>query len=98
MRNLTSDDVTGICSIYPSNGTRDVAASVAASGTISEDACDSTPRHGFQSECAQPVSKGCTVASGRAGSPQGVLAIAAALVAAAKRARRRPRASASVGE
>jgi hypothetical protein len=98
MRNLTADDVTGICSIYPSNGTRDVAPSVAASGTITEDTCDPTPRHGFQSQCAQPVSKGCAVAWGSVGSPPGVLAIAAALMAAATRARRRPRAPGGVGE
>jgi hypothetical protein len=94
MRNLTADDTTGICSIYAPDGTRDVAKSVAASGTIPEDKCDPTPRHGFQSQCAQPVGKGCAAAGGNAGSQPAVLAFAAALMAAARRARRRPRAPA----
>jgi len=55
MRTLTTDDMTGICSIYPPDGTREVATSVAASGSVAEDACNPTPRHGFQSQCAQPL-------------------------------------------
>lgn len=57
MRNLTQDDVDGICAIYPPDGTR----SLGDGGTVGEDACDPTPRHGFTSQCATPKS-GCAVA------------------------------------
>lgn len=66
MRNLTSDDVNGICAIYPPNGTRNVDM-----GTVTEDACDPTPRHGFTTDCAaaSTPSKGCQV--GLVGTPVG---------------------------
>ena len=54
MRNLTSDDVSGICTIYRPDGTRTSAA-----GPIPEDACDPTPRHGFSSACGTPQKKSC---------------------------------------
>lgn len=60
-RILSADDMAGICSIYPPDGTRAVATSVAANGFLTEDACDPTPRHGFQSECAQPQKAACAV-------------------------------------
>ncbi|HEY4011790.1 MAG TPA: matrixin family metalloprotease [Polyangiaceae bacterium] len=63
MATLSADDIQGICTIYPSDGTRAVDTSVAASGFIASDACDPTPRHGFQSVCAQPVMVGCAVAT-----------------------------------
>jgi hypothetical protein len=91
MRDLTADDTTGICSIYPPNGMREVATSVAASGSISEDACDPTPRHGFQSDCAQPQSKGCAAAPSARGTRFSGLIVVAALVVGARRARRRLR-------
>jgi hypothetical protein len=55
MRTLGADDVAGICSIYLPDGNRVVDTSVATSGELAGGACDPTPRHGFQSECAQPV-------------------------------------------
>jgi MYXO-CTERM domain-containing protein len=58
MRNLTQDDVQGICSIYPPDGTRNIGDG----GTVSEDSCDPTPRHGFQSACASGQSSGCSLA------------------------------------
>jgi hypothetical protein len=58
MRNLTSDDTTGICSVYPPAGTRSVDPSVADGGVLQEDPCDPTPRHGFQSACVVPPSGG----------------------------------------
>jgi Matrixin len=61
MATLSADDIGGICSIYPPDGTRVVDPSVASGGAIAEDACDPTPRHGFQSLCAQP---GCSLAGG----------------------------------
>ena len=63
MRNLTSDDISGICSAYPPDGTRAVAASVVEGGSQVEEACDPTPRHGFSTECAAPAkSAACAVA------------------------------------
>ena len=56
MRDLTQDDISGICSIYPPDGTR----TIGDGGTVSEDACDATPRHGFTSACNTPKS-GCSV-------------------------------------
>jgi hypothetical protein len=64
MRTLTADDVAGLCSIYPPNGTRNVDPTVAASGSVTEDSCDPTPRHGFTTQCAQPPKSGCAVAAG----------------------------------
>ena len=101
LRNLTADDVNGICSIYPPDGTRAVATSVAASGRIPEDSCDPTPRHGFSTECGSPTTKtsGCSIATrggGGAGGPGGDgfewLSLAAGgflVLGARKRARRR---------
>ncbi len=56
MRNLTSDDVGGICAIYQPNGSR----TLSGGATVAEDACDPTPRHGFTTQCAPQVKKGCT--------------------------------------
>ncbi len=51
-RALTSEDVSGICAIYPPGGTRAVSLLVDPSGSTPESACDPTPRHGFTAECA----------------------------------------------
>ncbi len=61
LRNLTSDDVGGICSIYPPDGTRVVAKSVTPSGKVASDACNPQPRHGFGPECAAAPKKGCAI-------------------------------------
>jgi len=55
MRNLTSDDVGGICAVYQPNGVRTIKGGAA----VPEDACDPTPRHGFTTQCAPQVKKGC---------------------------------------
>jgi hypothetical protein len=55
MRDLTEDDVSGICSIYPPDGTR--MTSIGA--PVTEGSCDPTPRHGFSTQCAAPESKAC---------------------------------------
>jgi hypothetical protein len=92
MRELTSDDVAGICSIYLPGGERavDPSATSDGSGLVPEDACDPTPRHGFAVDCATSAKHGCTVGPGssapsRAPALAG-LALAATLV---RRARRR---------
>jgi hypothetical protein len=36
-------------------------------GTVAEDACDPTPRHGFTTQCAAPEKKGCGSSSSIAG-------------------------------
>jgi MYXO-CTERM domain-containing protein len=92
-RILSDDDMAGICAIYPSDGTRNVDSSVSASGSVAEDACDPTPRHGFQSACTSPQTHGCDV--GHDEPPPGLgflgLAVAAAIGGAARR--RQPRLS-----
>jgi MYXO-CTERM domain-containing protein len=65
MRDLTQDDVSGICSIYPPDGTRNVADG----GTVPEDSCDPTPRHGFTSACMTTQS-GCSVARAQTSDPK----------------------------
>jgi hypothetical protein len=92
MRNLTSDDISGICTIYRPDGTR-----AASFGDVPEDACDPTPRHGFSTQCGQPQKKGCIpgaavggMGTGGAGDTRATLlatvAIACALIT--RRARR----------
>lgn len=81
MRNLTQDDVAGICAVYRPDGTRAVLE-----GKVTlADPCDPTPRHGFARDCAPVAKKGCSIQSG---SPSGSatftllgLAVAAAFVA-----------------
>jgi hypothetical protein len=91
MRELTLDDMDGICSIYHPDGARSVDPSVSPSGTLGEAACDPTPRHGFQSECAQPLPAGCTAARapGASDLPGSAAIVAGALFASARARRRR---------
>ncbi len=93
MRNLTADDVKGICAIYPPDGTRVAAEDQKIAG----DVCDPTPRHGFTGECAVPVKKTCAVAATGTGSNTGAhgfegliaLGLVAAIGARARGARAR---------
>ena len=55
LRNLTQDDIAGICAIYRPDGMR----TLTGTETMAGDACDPTPRHGFSTQCAAPVKKGC---------------------------------------
>jgi MYXO-CTERM domain-containing protein len=81
LRDLSADDIAGICAIYPP-------------GTPPS-SCDDTPRHGFSPDCAAdqpPPSKGCAMAAcASSSSPAGAAAAAAlaALVLAARRRKRR---------
>lgn len=54
MRNITTDDVRGICDVYPPDGRRAATGGEFVDGT----ACDPTPRRGFERACAEPES-GC---------------------------------------
>lgn len=73
MRNLTQDDIEGICSIYPPDGNRNVGDG----GTVPEDSCDPTPRHGFSSSCATATSSGCSIARVSTSESNGSSAVAA---------------------
>ena len=68
MRDLTSDDVQGICTIYPSDGTRSTA-----DGGVAEGDCDPTPRHGYSGVCGG--GGGCSIARGDAGDASWMLAL-----------------------
>jgi hypothetical protein len=98
-RILSADDMAGICAIYAPGGTRSVDPSVDASGSVEEDACDPTPRHGFQSECAQPESASCSASPEDLSSPSVPLVLGAAATLSAVGAFRRTnrRASARAG-
>jgi hypothetical protein len=49
----TPDDVAGICAIYPPDGTRDTSM-----GVIDAGPCDTTPRHGFGTQCGTDAGTG----------------------------------------
>jgi hypothetical protein len=89
-RMLSPDDTAAICSVYPGDGTRSVDPSVGAGGVVSEGPCDPTPRHGWQSVCAQPL--GCDVAWSATRAPgfAGLAAGGLALAGARRRRRARP--------
>jgi hypothetical protein len=76
MRALTMDDVSGLCAIYPTDGSRVVDPAVVPGGKAAEDACDPTPRHGFSTQCASSsggniVTKNCAVAGAAPGMGSG---------------------------
>ena len=94
MRILSPDDKSAICSVYLPGGERAVDPSVAPSGAIVEATCDPTPRHGFQSSCAQPLKPKCSLASAPTGggpAGAGMVAVGLAVAAFARRSRRRVR-------
>ncbi len=85
MRNLSPDDVQGICTIYPPDGTRSTA-----DGGIDEGSCDPTPRHGYSTTCGG--GGGCSAAPGASTSaPRGIAAMMIAFVALASARKRRRR-------
>jgi hypothetical protein len=100
---LTSDDVSGICSIYSPSGTRateqDSGTAIVPVTVPEGTPCDPTPRHGFGSQCgpmgapAASTSSGCTIAavtgSGGAFCPVPLGALGALAMLAARRRRSR---------
>jgi len=96
LRNLTSDDVNGICSVYPPDGSRTVAKSVTPSGRVASEACDPTPRHGFGTACgAAPKKTNCNVGAVGSVCPSGyggaVGLVSGAALCVVTRLRRRAR-------
>src|SRR5205823_1993955 len=61
LRNLTSDDIRGICTVYPPDKTRTVSTKVSPTGKLAQEPCDPTPRHGFGGDCGAAPKKGCSV-------------------------------------
>jgi hypothetical protein len=51
MRLLREDDIDGICTIYPPNGTRTTSKVGAPIKSVPETACDPTPIGGFTTQC-----------------------------------------------
>jgi hypothetical protein len=98
LRTLSSDDVSGLCSIYLPNGNRAVAPSVVSSGPVMEDPCDPTPRHGFSTQCASPPSKSCAVSASAEppGTAGGLVVLGAAASIVSRGSRRRARTRARV--
>ena len=82
MRNLSTDDIQGICTIYPPDGTR-----ITGNGPLPEGACDPTPRHGYSGTCGGGAT--CDVAPGPARGILAGLALGAIAIAAALRRRSR---------
>ncbi|MBS2020432.1 MAG: matrixin family metalloprotease [Deltaproteobacteria bacterium] len=100
MRNLTADDVAGICAVYRADGARAVLNGKVTPGPQ----CDPTPRRGFTRECADAPETGCSgssssVAPGKvdgggpgataSGLGLGLAAAVAAMVIARRRSVRR---------
>jgi hypothetical protein len=90
MRNLGTDDVAGVCSAYPPDGTR-----ATGNGLIAAGACEPTPRHGFSSTCGDSATSACSAAPAGGGAIRWQLlvgaAVAAALCLRVRRARTRTR-------
>jgi len=89
MRQLTADDVAGVCSVYRPDGARAVLDGKVTPGPQ----CDPTPRRGYTGDCAEPVKRTCTgssrISASTAVTPGWVaLGLALAGVLALRRSRR----------
>ncbi|MFO0679675.1 MAG: matrixin family metalloprotease [Polyangiaceae bacterium] len=89
LRNLTTDDVEGICTVYASDGNRSTSA-----GSLPAGACDTTPYGGFSALCGAETttkkgSKSCSVIGVRSVPSDGFLAFGTILAATFLRRRRR---------
>jgi MYXO-CTERM domain-containing protein len=67
-RNISAEDVRGICAIYPPSGGRTVDTHVNPSGVVAETPCDPMPRHGYTAACQHDAPPGCNVARSPSGS------------------------------
>jgi hypothetical protein len=78
LRTLEQDDIDGACAAYPSDR-----------GAV----CEPTPRNGFGYYCGEDtaVDEGCSLAAGPRGRTGGAALVALALLAVARRGRRRVR-------
>jgi hypothetical protein len=92
MRDLSEDDVSGICAAYPPDGSR----TTSVGSPVAEGVCDPTPRHGFSTQCGAPQ-KGCSAEVAVGSAPREWSALAAALALACagcgRRIRRKIRAT-----
>jgi hypothetical protein len=61
---LMPDDIAGLCTIDPPDGTR-----AAAAGLLLSTACDAIPRHGFSTQCRVDVDAGDGAATAAANGP-----------------------------
>lgn len=97
MRNLTADDVSGICTVYRPDGARAVLDGKVTPGPQ----CDPTPRRGYTASCAEPAKSGCGSSSSqiarRGPATTGWIALGLALAGALgmRRSRRSGRAAAT---
>lgn len=85
MRELTADDIQGICTIYRPDGTRLTEGGKSTPG----DVCDPTPRHGFARECKPAQKSGCSLTVSPSSTFDPLPAVAAGLLAAVALLRRR---------
>src|SRR4029079_14472534 len=89
MRNLTADDVSGICTIYHPDGDRAVLDGKVTPGPEG----DPTPRRGYTGACEEPKKKTCLgtshVAASTRVTPAWIAAVAGSLGLLALRRRRR---------
>jgi hypothetical protein len=90
MRDLTEDDVSGICSIYSPDGLRHVSTAASPTGTLAEEACDPTPRHGFTTQCMS-TSSSCAASGLGTGGQGGWSGLAIAMLGLVRAGRRRRR-------
>jgi hypothetical protein len=99
LRKLSADDIDGLCTIYPDASERTVDKAVSPTGIVPSDACDSTPRHGFGTTCAEnpppQQASGCSAAGGARpegaagrGSSAAALSLALALLVRRRHGRR----------
>jgi hypothetical protein len=97
-RTLRPEDVAGICTIYPPDGTRSVDRTVDPSGFVARTACDPMPRRGMTTACeAYDPPKSCNAtgaANGARGGGELALIAATAAAIGARRRRRSARAEA----
>ena len=76
LRTLRSDDVAGICEIYPPGGATEM--------------CDPTPRHGFSADCGTDAQdRGCCATAPGRSDTDGTWSILALLAGAGALAHRR---------